>query len=126
MEVEFLSVEDVIAIHQLQIERFGGSLGLRDPGLLESAVAQAEASFGERFVHATLLAMAGAYLFHLVKNHAFIDGNKRIGLAAALVFLDLNGVQILRGTEDLYSLTMAVAEGRADKAEVTSVLERLA
>jgi death-on-curing protein len=70
--------------------------------------------------------MAAAYLFHLVSNHPFVDGNKRIGLIAALVFLDLNGVSIAHPTEALYELTMGVAEGRIDKAAVAAELERVA
>ena len=70
--------------------------------------------------------MAAAYLFHLVKNHPFVDGNKRIGLATALVFLNINGVVIDRGTDVLFETTMAVAEGRLTKEEVAEVLRRLA
>ncbi|MBT9557553.1 MAG: type II toxin-antitoxin system death-on-curing family toxin [Myxococcales bacterium] len=124
-EPVFLTVEDVIAIHALQVERFGGSPGLRDAALVESAVAQAQASFGGQFVHNDLFEMAAAYHFHLVQNHAFVDGNKRIGLAAALVFLDLNGLPIETGTEALYELTMAVAQGERTKAEIATSLRSL-
>jgi death-on-curing protein len=123
---EFLTVDDVIEVHAYQVERFGGSQGLRDRGLLESAVAQAEASFGGEYVHPDLFAMAAAYLFHLVSNHAFIDGNKRVGLAAALVFLDMNGVPVEQGTDDLYALTMAVACGEMGRDEVAERLRTLA
>ena len=126
MTPEFLTVEDVVEIHALQLERFGGSAGVRDQGLLESAVAQPQMTVGGEFVHADLFAMAAAYLFHLVQGHAFVDGNKRVGLLAALVFLDINGISIERDSETLYELTLAVAEGRADKEEVTGVLRRVA
>ena len=126
MTPEFLTVEDVLEIHALQVERFGGSVGVRDQGLLESAVAQPQMTFGGEFVHADLFAMAAAYLFHLVQGHAFVDGNKRVGLLAALVFLDINGISIERESETLYELTLAVAEGRAGKEEVASVLRRVA
>jgi death-on-curing protein len=126
MTPEFLTVEDVVEIHALQFERFGGSAGIRDQGLLESAVAQPQMTFGGQFVHADLFAMAAAYLFHLVQGHAFVDGNKRVGLLAALVFLDINGISIERGSETLYELTLAVAEGRTDKEEVAGVLRRVA
>jgi death-on-curing protein len=125
-DVEFLTVEDVCAIHAHQIARFGGSAGLRDVGLLSSAVAQAEASFGGVYVHGDLFEMAAAYLFHLVQNHAFVDGNKRVGLAAALVFLDLNGAPIEVGTDTLYELTMAVARGERLKSEIAAELRALA
>ncbi len=123
--IAFLTVEDVVAIHAHQIERFGGSLGLRDAGLLASAVAQAEASFEGVFVHADLFEMAAAYHYHLVQNHAFVDGNKRIGLAAALVFLDLNGAAVDSGTEALYELTMAVARSECSKQAVAAALRAL-
>lgn len=126
IDPEFLTVEDVLAIHAHQIERFGGSSGLRDATLLDSAVAQPQASFGGELFHTDLLAMAAAYLFHLVANHAFIDGNKRVGLASALVFLDLNGASIDVGTEALYDLTMAVARGELGKDEVADRLREIA
>ncbi len=106
----FLDVEDVVEIHATQLEAYGGSPGLRDRGLLESAVAQPQASFGGELVHRGLVAMAAAYLFHIVRNHPFVDGNKRAGLLAALVFLDLNGISIDHSSEALYELTMGVAE----------------
>ena len=70
--------------------------------------------------------MAAAYLFHIVKNHPFVDGNKRTGLLAAIVFLDVNGIGIEHPSEALYELTMGVAEGRIDKAAAAVELERIA
>ena len=94
MTPEFLTVEDILEIYAMQVGRFGGTAGVRDQGLPESAVAQPQMTFGGEFVHADLFAMAAAYLFHLVQGHAFVDGNKRVGLLAALVFLDINGISI--------------------------------
>lgn len=125
-EVEFLTVEIVLALHARQLERFGGGAGLRDRGLLDSAVAQPEASFGGEYVHAGLYAMAAAYLFHIVSNHPFVDGNERVGLLAAQVFLDLHGVTLDHGSDAFYALTMGVAEGRLDKLAVAAELERIA
>jgi len=123
---EFLDLEEVLAIHALQLDEFGGIAGVRDRGLLESAVEQARATaFGE-LLHAELFEMAAAYLFHIVKNHAFLDGNKRTALVAALVFLDINGVSLERDDERLYELTMAAAEGRADKQQIATQLRKLA
>jgi death-on-curing protein len=93
---------------------------------LESAVAQPQASFGGTYVHEGLFAMAAAYLFHIVSNHPFVDGNKRAGLLAAQVFLDLNGLVLAHDSEAFYELTMGVAEGRIDKAAVAAELERIA
>jgi len=110
----------------VSIERYGGGDGVRDLGLLESALAQPRLAFGDQFAHEGLFAMAAAYLFHIASNHPFVDGNKRTALLAALVFLDLNGVSIERDSDALYELTMGVAEGRLDKTAVTAELERIA
>jgi len=125
-EIVFLTVEVVLTLHQRQLERYGGSPGLRDRGLLESAVAQPQASFGGVLVHESLFEMAAAYLFHVVSNHAFVDGNKRVGLLAAQVFLHLNGIVLLHESEAFYELTMGVAEGRIDKSSVAAEFERIA
>lgn len=125
-DLVFLDVDDVVELHAAQLEVFGGGSGLRDRGLLESAVAQPQASFGDQYAHEGLFAMAAAYLFHIVSNHPFIDGNKRAGLLSALIFLDLNGITIARPSDELYELTMRVAEGRSEKAAITAELERIA
>jgi death-on-curing protein len=89
-------------------------------------VAQAQASFGGMYAHDGLFAMAAAYLFHIVSNHPFVDGNKRAGLLAAQVFLDVNGVTLERDSDAFYALTMGVAERRIDKPAVAAELERIA
>ncbi len=122
----FLTREQVEGIHDAQIARYGGSSGLRDEGLLESALAQPGVSFGGVFVHDTLFAMAAAYLFHIARNHPFVDGNKRTALVSALVFLEVNGVVVRHGAEVLYQLTLNVAEGKVDKAYAGAVLRSLA
>ena len=126
MSPEFLVIDDVLEIHDLQLARYGGADGLRDPGLLESALAQPRATFDGDFVHDGLFAMAAAYLFHIVSNHPFLDGNKRTWLLSALVFLDLNGNTVERESAALYDLTMAVAQGHADKEEVAAKLAQAA
>lgn len=123
---EFLDVDDVLELHAMQLQQFGGGEGLRDRGLLESAVAQPQSSFGSQDAHGTLFSMAAAYLFHITSNHPFVDGNKRTGLLAALVFLDLNGISIDWPNEALYLLTLGVAEGRLDKPAISEELERIA
>lgn len=126
MTPEFLTLDDVLDLHRLQLERYGGAAGLRDQPLLESAVAQPQAGFGEEYVHWDIFEMAAAYLFHIVSNHPFVDGNKRTGLLAALVFLDINGIELDHGTQELYDLTMAVAEARIGKPEISEELRRIA
>lgn len=90
MELRFLTVDELLAIHQRVISEHGGSLGLRDRGLLESAASVPAAQFGGDYLHADVASMAAAYLFHHCKNHPFMDGNKRVAFAAADVFLELN------------------------------------
>ena len=78
-EILFLTIDDVLESYAFQIEAHGGDCGIRDPGLLESAVAQPQASFSAKYLHAFPFEIAAAYLYHLVKNHPFVDGNGRIG-----------------------------------------------
>jgi death-on-curing protein len=122
---EFLVVEDVLELHALQLARYGGGGGLRDSGRLDAAVAQARTTFDGEFVHNDLFEMAAAYLFHIIQNHPFVDGNKRTGLLASLVFLDLNGLSVVHESETLYALTLGVAEGRVEKREVAATLRRI-
>src|SRR5690242_16295017 len=91
MEPLFLSLDEVLEIHQQQIERYGGSHGIRDTAGLESAIATPQTTFGGEFLYGSIPAMAAAYLFHISQNHPFIDGNKRVGANAAITFLLLNG-----------------------------------
>jgi death on curing protein len=118
VEIAFLTLDEVVAIHRDQIERYGGSFGVRDWGLLRSAIAMPAATFGDQFLHADMWEMAGAYLFHIVQNHPFIDGNKRVGAVAADVFLAINNLQ-LRATEDAYAeLVLSVARGETSKSGI--------
>ncbi len=115
---DFLSVEDVLGLHADQVALYGGSHGVRDMGLLESAVSQPQATFGGEYLHKDLFEMAAAYLFHIVRNHPFLDGNKRTGAVAALAFLDFNGVEVDAPKGSVYDLTLSVAMGQADKAQI--------
>lgn len=97
---------------------------MRDMGLLQAAIAVPQAGGPAGYYHADLFEMAAAYLFHLAKNHPFVDGNKRTAAVAALVFLDLNGVEIRASNHDLYETVMAVANGRLAKSAVAEFLRR--
>src|SRR3954462_7303571 len=119
----FLTVEEVLEIHQDQIDRYGGAGGVRDMGLLESAVRAPASTFGGHYLCGDLFGMAAAYLFHLVKNHAFVDGNKRVGTAAALTFLALNGVEIREDEPTFSDLVLAIATGAAGADEVAAYLK---
>lgn len=121
---EFLSLGDVLTIHKDQIDRYGGAHGIRDQGLLESALAQPRATFGGEYLHNDLPEMAAAYLYHIVQNHPFIDGNKRVGAVCAYVFLRMNDVELTASEESFESLVLAVASGQADKAQTAAFLEK--
>src|SRR3990172_8650460 len=120
----FLSLDEVIELHRDQIERYGGSAGIRDMGLLQSAIAMPQAGFGGQFLHADLFEMAAAYLFHIVQNHPLVDGNKRVGAAAAMVFLELNHVEVRVSNETLVETVLAVAQGKLGKAAIAEFLRK--
>lgn len=112
---KFLDPETVLRLHDRQIERFGGMTGVRNRGLMESALAQPQATFGGELLHPTLADQAAAYLYHLAKNHPFIDGNKRTAFAVMDTFLRLNGARLGLPPEQAYELTMQVAQGQLSK-----------
>ena len=120
----FLAVDHVLGIHRRIINEFGGQPGLRDRGLLESAVRMPAARFGGKFLHKGVPVMAAAYLFHLCSNHAFVDGNKRKALAAAEVFLLLNDMELDARGEELEDLTRDVARGRIAKDKVVAFFKQ--
>jgi death-on-curing protein len=117
LSVVFLSLAEVLEIHQDQIARYGGQPGTRDLNLLKSALAVPSATFGGNFLHGEISEMAAAYLFHLVKNHPFLDGNKRVGTMAAYTFLALNGYELDVSSEVLFDFVTALAAGERRKAD---------
>ena len=121
---QFLKTNRVLQIHASQIELFGGSSGVRDLGLLESALAMPQASFGGTFLHGGIYAMAAAYLFHIVSNHPFLDGNKRTGTAVALFFLKLNGIEHDIDADALTSLVLSVACSETGKDEIAAFFRK--
>ena len=114
----------MLEIHDDQIAEHGGKPGVRDEGLLESALAQPMARCGGEYLHGDLFAMAAAYLFHIVNNHAFVDGNKRTGLAAALVFLDANGFEVAESGTELADMVLEMIDERRDKVWAADQLRR--
>ncbi len=120
----FLTLDEVLAIHADQIAHYGGRPGLRDSGLLQSALAMPRTTFGRVYLHPSLPEMAAAYLFHLAGNHPFVDGNKRVGLAAALAFLGLNGLWLEADPDELAELVLRTARGEASKAEVGEFIRK--
>lgn len=124
MSPAFPTLAEIVEIHRDQLERYGGRPGILDLGLLQSAAAMPEAGIRGRYFHAFPWEMAAAYLFHIVQNHPFVDGNKRVGTAAALVFLGLNGIEVDVPSDDLVRLVLDAATGRADKAAIALFLEK--
>ena len=124
MDPRFLSVDDVLVFHEDQLANYGGAPGVRDMGLLESAVAMPMAGFGDQYLHAGLFEMAAAYLYHIVGNHPFVDGNKRTGTVTALAFLELNGIEPDIENKELERFVRSVAEGKTDKAAVAEFLRK--
>ena len=120
-----LTVEIVREIHAEAIKKFGGSDGVREVALLESAVAAPQASFAGKSPYRDLVAVAAAYLFYLCRNHPFVDGNKRAALGACIVFLRLNGIEPKPDGPEWEELTLAVAAGAFDRETTTERLRRL-
>jgi death-on-curing protein len=120
MNPQFLTLDEVMDIHRDQIERYGGTFGVRDLELLESAIAAPQSGFGDQYLHGDLFEMASAYLFHVVRNHPFLDGNKRVGIAAALTFLELNGVETKIPNQVLVATMLAVAQGKTEKIAIAA------
>ena len=122
-DIYFLTIEQVLAIHQKMIERYGGDPMIRDLGLIDSAVMMPQQSFGGEILHPSVVSMAAAYLFHLCSNHGFSDDNKRTAVGAALVFLDANGYELALAIDELEQITSDVAGGKLDKAHLTQLFE---
>ncbi len=114
----FLDLEQVMRLHASMIKRYGGTEGTRDVGLLQSAVAMPQMAYGGESLHADIFEMAAAYLYHIVQNHPFLDGNKRTGAAAAIIFLAMNDIQIEADEDGLVDLTLSVARGESGKPEI--------
>jgi death-on-curing protein len=125
IKIEFLTLAEVVEIHNNQITLYGGSQGIRDITLLQSALAMPESTFDNRYLHKDILEMAAAYAFHICQNHPFIDGNKRIALVSALVFLDFNDKEIDDPDEKLYKAMINVASGKMNKEKLTNIFRSL-
>ncbi len=122
MDPIFLSLNEIIAIHTNQLENYGGTAGIRDMNLLNSAIAMPLSGIGVTFFHKDLFEMAAAYLFYIVKNHPFVDGNKRVGAVAAIIFLEMNNISIDAEEDEFYQLVDNLAAGsqEIDKQVIAS------
>ncbi len=123
MQPLFLSLEEVLEIHRQQIEYYGGASGVRDLSLLESAIAQPQATYSDEFLHTSLPAMAAAYLFHICRNHPFVDGNKRVAANTAITFLLINGWEPTFSEDALVDTVLAVAASSMTKEGLVQFFE---
>jgi death on curing protein len=110
----YLSVEQILLLHQAQLEKFGGGSGLRDRGGLESAAARPAMTFGGEDLYSDFAAKAAALMHSPVMNHAFVDGNKRVGAAAAELFILLNGFRLDVTDGEFEEITLTVARGEVE------------
>jgi death-on-curing protein len=122
--IKFLDKKTIRAFHRDLVETYGGSEGVRDEGLLESALAQPKASFGGNYVHDSIFKMAAAYGFHIAKNHPFFDGNKRTALVAMYTFLYVNGYRLEADKKSLYAVIIDLANNKVDKNDLADFLEK--
>ncbi len=118
----FLTVGEVMEIHCEQLELYGGESGVRDVSLLESALAVPQSGMGGEYFHSSLFDMAAAYLYHIVQNHPFVDGNKRTGTACAYLFLAINGLDLDCDPDELTRMVLEVAGGGLDKTAIAAFI----
>ena len=119
-----ISKDKVLLLHQLMAEATGGAVGLRDDALLESAIENVYATFGGEELYPTKEEKAAHLCYSLISNHAFVDGNKRIGIYVMLSFLELNGIKIKASNDDVYKLGMEVAEGNAESEYIVEWINK--
>lgn len=122
-EPRFLSLAEVLHLHDESLARFGGSAGIREPGLVESALGSAQNAFW--YGRGNLFDIAAAYAFHIAESQAFVDGNKRTAASAAIAFLSVNGVTFPKDDGSVYAAMIEIANKRMDKAGLAAALQRL-
>ncbi|OGU76762.1 MAG: death-on-curing protein [Ignavibacteria bacterium RIFCSPLOWO2_12_FULL_56_21] len=123
MSTKFVPEEIVPILHRDLLQRYGGKPGIRDAGLLSSALSQPRMTYGGKFVHRTVFEKASAYGFHLCSNHPFIDGNKRVAFVVMVLFLSQNGYELTANEEEAFEIMMAVADGKVKKPALASWLK---
>jgi len=121
--VKYLIVKDVLLLHNLVIDESGGSHGLRDLGLLESAVARPRASYGGEDLYPTIFLKAGALVHSILRNHAFVDGNKRTSMYSAMTFLELNGYRFIAKQKEVVNFALKVENQKLPVEEIAEWLK---
>ncbi len=122
-KVKFLKIDQVLFIHDQMVKRFGGSFGIRDLGLIESAVARPQATFGGEFLYATIFDKAAALLQSLLKNHPFVDGNKRTALTSAGLFLKINGYKLINSHQEEIEFAVEIDNGNLTVEQISKWLK---
>jgi len=122
--MNYLTAEQVVLIHAFVVDETGGLHGVRDLGLLESAVARPQATFEGEDLHPNLFIKAAALLHALIQNHPFVDGNKRTGAMAAILFLEINGYYLNAKNKELESFALRVAVSKPGLSEIADGLRR--
>jgi death-on-curing protein len=123
MEIIFLTFQEVKLINFNQINQYGGICGLRDEKLLDSAINYPQAAFNGKYLHPNIYHMASSYMYAIIKNHPFIDGNKRTGTAAAILFLAFNNITVMTYNDELVDLAIAVAKSKISESEIAQFLK---
>lgn len=121
----WITLAEAIALHQMQLVAFGGPSGIRDEGLLESALARPLNVFAYDRIGASFARLAAAYAYGIVMNHPFVDGNKRAGFFISAVFLDRNGVELTAGEDEVYYVFTELAAGHIKEHELFAWFERM-
>lgn len=122
--MKFLTVKDILLLHNIAIDEFGGSHGLRDLGLLESAVARPQSSYGGDDLYPTIFLKAGALVHSLLMNHQFVDGNKRTAMFAVMTFLELNGYKFIAEQKEVVETALWIENKKPTIEEISKWLEK--
>ncbi|KKP27328.1 MAG: Death-on-curing family protein [candidate division TM6 bacterium GW2011_GWF2_30_66] len=122
--IKFITIDDAKDIYNGLIQKYGGTYGIRDEGLLDSAINTPSATFSSQYLHSDIYEMASAYAYHIIKNHPFVDGNKRAGIAIAIIFLAINDIEIEMTNEELYELTIKIATSEISKQEIANTFRK--
>jgi death-on-curing protein len=120
----WIGLAETLALHDMQLAAFGGRVGVREMGLLESALGRPRNRLTYQKPKPSLQRLAAAYAFGIVKNHPFMDGNKRTGLIIAFVFLERNGIEITASEEDAYQTFIDLASGKLSEEELVAWIDR--
>lgn len=122
-KIRFITIDQVLFIHDQMVKRFGGSFGIRDMGLIESAVARPQASFGGKYLYKSIFDQTAALLQSLLKNHAFVDGNKRTALTSAGLFLKINHYTLINNHKDEIEFAVKVDNGNLSVEQISKWLK---